>query len=374
MRFSNKKSVEGYIKTVRAEFKKGTVLEDILKKSAAESVEAAKKANPELVKAAVDYILYAESKVMKGFSPSQAGWVEDSCDERKALQKAFTCDTEEKRKLFKPDWWLTGYNLFIYHLLEAVFDASLLVEQGAERKFGELVEFYRSFFKDDESVNNFFAFYDKKVLYIDVQHGQVFSVCHSVIKDRIRKRGIKGFERVETKWGLEYHLVYKDGTTQLLKWRDRLLDTAFKKEHILKDNNKAYYQVVLKPADLEQKQPAVQLPAHIILLLAEYGLDAIKQTICKDSLITCDHVDMCGNNNKIWNLQLVSRRDNTLRAKCKNDEVLKNVYGYDLGAFYKYIEGTFQMNKKEVKFQQDYTREFWEGVLKEKSALEVLAV
>lgn len=58
MRYSNKKSVEGYIKTIRAEFKKGTVLEEILKKSAAESVESAKKANPELVKAAVDYILY----------------------------------------------------------------------------------------------------------------------------------------------------------------------------------------------------------------------------------------------------------------------------------------------------------------------------
>ena len=145
MRMSKTKTAEGYLKDIRTAFKKGVVLRNLVENSAEETIEQAKEANPEFVKAAIDYIKYAEILVQQGYVPAQSGKVEQASEERKALVRAFTLDTTKKIKLFQPDWWLTGHELFIYHLIEAVFDASLLIEQGAARKFEELVDFYKTF-------------------------------------------------------------------------------------------------------------------------------------------------------------------------------------------------------------------------------------
>lgn len=173
MRLTERMGTEGYLKNVRKDFKKGTVLQSIIENSDYTTIEEAKKANPEFVQAAVDYIKYAERLVQHGYIPPQTGKVTDSSEERKALQKAFTLDTTDKIKMFCPEWYMTAHELFIYHLLEAVFDASLLIEQGAARRFEETVDLYKSFYTVKEVEGWVFAYYDRTILFIDLNKGRI---------------------------------------------------------------------------------------------------------------------------------------------------------------------------------------------------------
>ena len=211
MRLTEKKSVEKYLQEVRKEFKAGRVLEDLLETSAVESVEEVKKACPDFLKAAVSYIKLAEVKVQQGYIPTQAGLVCDSYEERKQLQRTFTLDDMQKIKVFYPDWWLSGYELFIYHLMEALFDASLMIEQGAERKFRELVTLYRSFKRVEEVDGWYFAIYEKSVLFINTLSGKIFSLKKSRVTKFISDVGIKEINRENEKGDVFYFLVLKDG-------------------------------------------------------------------------------------------------------------------------------------------------------------------
>ena len=370
---SDRKSYKGYMNHIRKEFKQGKVLENIVKKSDAGSLEAVKKANPDFVNAAVGYIKYAERLVKQGYEPLQYGKVVDSSEERKAVQKSFTLDTASKIQLFRPDWWMTAEELFIYHLIEAVFDASLLVEQGAARKFEELVDLYRTFKPVEEVDGWYFAWYGISVLFIDTNRGRIYRADNRVIRDKISKSRIKGVERVRFGSKLCYELWLENGLKFPLMTDQKLTNGLWSIENILKDNKKEYIQIHLQDRDNITGRPAVQFPAHTILLLARFGLNTVKHMVFKDSLITCDHVDMVGNNNVLSNLQLVTRRDNCLRAKAKNPIVKDFVCSYDLGAFWDFIEGSFNIDKFELKIRQENIRNYWNEVFMSKTVEEVLA-
>ena len=372
MKITDRKSVQGYMKDIRKEFKQGLVLKHIIEKSEVGTLEAVKQANPEFVKAAVDYIKYAERLVKQGYEPIQCGKVVDSSEERKAVQKSFTLDTVSKIKLFQPDWWMTAEELFIYHLIEAIFDASLLVEQGAARKFEELVDLYRTFRPVEEVEGWYFAWYDKSVLFIDVVKGRIYRADNRVLRDKIAKSKIQEIKRVRERNKVVYLLVLENGQKFPLMTDQNLTNSAWSFEKILKDNKKEYYQIHLQDRDNETGRPAVQFPAHTILLLAQFGLNTVKHMIIKDSLITCDHVDMVGNNNVLSNLQLVTRRDNCLRAKAK-DPIVKNIVcSYDLGAFWRFIEQSFNINKIDLRMRQENIKEYWAPVLANNSVEQIL--
>lgn len=370
MKLSNKISVDGYMRKIRADFKKGIVLKSIIENSAEETIEQVKQANPELVKAAVDYIKYAERLVKQGYIPPQKGIVQGSTEERKALQVAFTLDTREKIKIFQPEWYITAYELFIYHLLEAVFDASLLIEQGAERKFRELVTLYRTYYRIPERDNCFFAYYDRSVLFIDSRRGRILRADNRVIRDTIAKSPIKEIKKEKQ----EYWLVLESGKKFLLMTNGKLSSGAWVNKRILKDHSKEYYQIHLKFRDVDSDTPVVQFPAHILLLLGVYGIEPIKHTILKDSLLVCDHVDVCPQHNEIENLELVFRRDNILRSRAKDPIVKKNVSSFNLGRFWEHINQSFNLDKIDIKMKREALSDYWEEVLKEKSVEEILAV
>lgn len=373
MKISERKSVKGYMKDIRKEFKSGKVLENIIKKSDIGTVEAVKKANPDFVKAAIDYIKYAERKVQQGYVPVQSGKVVESSEERKAVEKSFTLDTESKIKLFRPDWWMTAEEMFIYHLIEAIFDASLLVEQGAARKFEELVDLYRTFKPIEEVEGWYFAWYGISVLFIDTLNGRIYRADNRVVRDKISKSKIKGIERVKIQNKVCYELVLENGTRVSLMTDHRLTSGLWSAETILKDNKKEYYQIHLQDRDNETGRPAVQFPAHTLLLLARFGLNTVKHMVQKDSLITCDHVDMVGNNNVLSNLQLVTRRDNCLRAKAKSPIVKKFVCSYDLGNFWDFIEKSFDIDGVELRMRLDSLKDYWVERLKTTTVEEILA-
>lgn len=372
MKITDRKSVQGYMKDIRVEFKKGQVLKHIIEKSDVGTVEAAKQANPDFVKAAVDYIKYAEKLIKEGYNPCQYGKVIYSSEERKALQKSFTLDTAAKIKLFQPDWWLSAEELFIYHLIEAVFDASLLIEQGAARKFEELVDLYRTFTKVDEVEGWTFAWYGKSVLFIDILKGRIYRADHRVLRDRIAKSKVVGIQRVRDRKSVVYELVLENGQRYPLMKDQHLTSGVWTIERTLKDNKKEYYQIHLQDRQ-ENGRPAVQFPAHIILLLARFGINTIKHTILKDSLITCDHVDMTGNHNALENLQLVTRRDNCLRARGKDPIVKRIVCSYDLGSFWQFIEQSYNINKIDLRMRQESYKEYWNKVFETSTVEEVLA-
>lgn len=372
MKITDRKTVAGYMKDIKAQFKKGQVLKTLIMNSDVSTVEAVKQVNPEFVKAAVAYIKYAEKQVRMGYVPLQYGKVLDSCEERKALQKAFTLDTPAKVQLFRPDWWLCAEELFIYNLLEAVFDASLLVEQGAARKFEELVDLYRTFKKVDEVEGWFFAYYDISVLFIDINTGRILRADNRVLRNKISKSRIIDIIRTKKRDGVFYELVLENGAHFPLMKNQNLTSGMWTQERIIKDNTKEYYQIHLKDRDNITGRPAVQFPAHIILLLAQCGINSIKHTILKDSLITCDHVDMTGSNNALQNLQLVTRRDNCLRAKSKDPIIKKTVCSYDLTEFWKFVEQSYNINKIDFKAKKESIADYWCEVLKEKSIEDIL--
>lgn len=373
MRLTERMGIEGYLKNVRKDFKKGTVLQNIIENSDYTTVEEAKQANPEFVQAAVDYIKYAERLVQQGYIPSQTGKVTDSSEERKALQKAFTLDTADKIKLFQPEWYLTAHELFIYHLIEAVFDASLLVEQGAARRFEETIDLYRSFYTVKEIEGWTFAYYDRTILFIDLQKGRISTASHRVLRDKIGKSGIKGFKRTTDKGKVIYSVVLEDGQSIDLMKGQKLSTSLWSPCHTLKDSKKEYYQICLK-ARVSDEEPMVQFPAHMILLLAQCGINTVKHMLSKDGLITCDHVDMVGNRNILSNLEITTRKDNKLRACSKNPITKEIVSSYNLVGFWQHIEKSFNLNKVDVRIKKENMTDYWSQVLREKTVEEVLRV
>ena len=373
MRLTERMSLEGYLKNVRKDFKKGTVLQSVLQSSDYTKVEEAKQANPEFVQAAVNYIKYAERLVQQGYIAPQTGKVTDSSEERKALQKAFTLDTTDKIKMFYPEWYLTAHELFVYHLLEAVFDASLLVEQGAARRFEETIELYRSFYTVKEVEGWVFAFYDRTILFIDLNKGRISRVSHRVIRDKIGNSSIKGFKRAAVEGKVVYSVVLEDGQVIDLMRDQKLSTSKWSPCHTLKDSKKEYYQICLK-ARMSDDEPMVQFPAHMILLLAQCGINVVKHMLSKDGLTTCDHVDMTGNRNILSNLEITTRKDNKLRA-CSKDPITKEIVSsYNLVEFWQHIENSFNMNKVDIKIKKEHMADYWGQVFKEKSIEDILRV
>ncbi len=377
MRFEDRMSVNSYVNKVRVLFKKGKVLEDILMGSSEDTIDSLRNSCPEFYENALNYIKYAEKQVQNGFIPSQEGKSMESTEERKALNKSFTLNTQEKVAAFTPNVFITAHESFSYQLLERVFDASLMVEQSAIRRFEELVELGKSFVELEDEKGCYFGRYGNMMVFVDTNRGLIFRGTSSLLKKAIE---IRGYDRIErtVEWNdilkkdvSFYELVFKDGTRMTLR-RNQNVTYIFEKCQALKDNKKSYYQVILQSAT--DDRPKVQMSSHVMIILAKYGINMAKYLILKDSLFTIDHLNMCGNCNKISNLEITSRIDNKLRA-CGNDEVQTIVYSYNFIDYWKHIEHCYTcMDKKDIRFKKNYLKELWTEVLKEKTAEEVLMV
>ena len=367
MYINNIKNIDRLIERLRGSYKKGEVLTNILKASDYNSLEDVKKAMPDFVNAMVQYITFAEIEVKKGIMPAQSGLVVESPDERKEVNRAFTIDNSLKRKLFYPHWYLTAHEDFMYRLIEAYFDITLLTEQGAIRKFKEFVKLYNNLIPAYELGECFFGVYDTAVILIDISSGCIYKLKSATIKNRIKKYGINSIQYDEIL--NEYQLVLNNGLKYSLTQNSKL--TSIMSDcRTKKDKNKEYYQVTIIARDIKNNVPAVQFPAHSLVLLAKYGLNVAKHCLSKDGLLTCDHLDMVGNNNKARNLEIVTRVDNCIRARGKDPIRKEAVYSYDLADYFTHICQCYCMNKKDVAFKINYLNDMWEERLLIKPARE----
>lgn len=372
MFITKKMTVDGYIKRVRDTFKKGTVLESILKGSSKDSIDELRECNSEFLKAAVDYINLAQIRAKQGYIPEQYGLNTDSTEERKMLNKTFTVDSEVKRKIFYPEWYDTAFENCTYQLLEAVFDASLILEQSAERRFRELWGLYNSLVevKDELGNTNYFSTYCDYILYISVTEGVIYRLNDALVK-AVKKYGIEDFKVYRNlEFGTDdVKLIIKGfGEFNLIEngIRHRMVPCD-----MVKYNKRDYLQIVLKEK-VDTEHPRVQFNVHLVLILAKFQLNTAKHLLMKDSLISVDHLNMNPKNNTFSNMQLITRRDNKLRAVSKDERVRKAVYGYSLDYFFTHIENCFKMDKKDIKFKVDYLKEYWDEKLLSSTAEELL--
>lgn len=156
--------------------------------------------------------------------------------------------------------------------------------------------------------------------------------------------------------------------------RDQKLSTSIWSPcHTLKDSKKEYYQICLK-SRVSDEEPMVQFPAHMILLLAQFGINTVKHMLSKDGLTTCDHRDMNANRNILSNLEITTRKDNKLRA-CSKDPITKEIVSsYNLVDFWQHVENSFNLNKVDVRIKKEHMIDYWSQVLKEKSVEEILYI
>lgn len=360
-------NIDSCINRVRKEFKKG-VIEDLVRSSAVNSVDEVKKVYSDFVKAAIEYIEYAEVMARRNYRPLQYGKAVESTEVRKAVNKAFTVNTELKKKIFHPEWYELAQEDFMYNLLERLFDASLILEQSAERRFKELVEFSNGLIPVTFMGNCYFAVCSNKVFYIDIDKGKICEPSKR-LQELIKEYGISGLTHNDYDLSVDLHLNERYPVKLVIE--GKLNSDCFKLCETVKDNSKEYLQLKVKSRE-DSMHPAIQFPIHTIMILAAHGINAGKFFILKDSWFTCDHYDMCPENNSIFNLQPVTRRDNKIRAKGKDPIEKKIVNSFDFRYYFKHIAQCDKTDKKELKFRKMHINEVWDGVLVGISAKEYL--
>ena len=363
-------SVDNCIELIKKDFRDGNVLRNVLYRSAPSTLIELQTAMPDFLEASIAYIKLAENLVKDGFVPEQKGICTPSSEERKAVIKSFSINSEARQKLFSPTWYITSYEWCVYQLLEAVFDASLLVEQSAQRRFREMVDLYRSFVPVRQFGDCCFSINPTCILYIDLDNGCVYELIDDEILNKLNLIGAKEVT-YETDLPAQKNMYYlklkNDEKIELMV--DGVLSEKFNKCNFIKDYTKDYVQIRIQPRIGET--PAVQFPVHIVLLLAKFGINTMKHFLLKDGLITCDHLDMHAGNNLLQNLALVTRKDNKLRATGKDKEVLEFVCNYNFKDFFNHIEACQFMHKVDVRLKEECLHDYWNKQLVDKTVEEI---
>lgn len=360
-------NVDSCVNRIRKEFKKG-VIEDLVRSSAVNSVDEVKMVYSDFVKAAIEYIEYAEVMAKRNYRPLQYGKAVAPSELKKAVNKTFTVNSELKKKIFFPEWYELAQEDFMYNLLERLFDASIILEQSAERRLKEMVDFYNSMIPVTTIGKCFFVVCEKKIFFINVDKGVIYEPSNR-LQELIREYGIKDFtynDYEQCGW-----LYLNNRYPIKVMSEGKLNNECFKRCDTVKDNAKEYLQLKVKTRE-DSMHPAIQFPIHTIMILAERGINVAKFFVISDSFFTCDHLDMQPKNNSIFNLQLVTRRDNIIRAKGKDPIEKKIVSSFDFGYYFNHIAMCDATDKKELKFRKNHIREVWEEKLVGTSAKKYL--
>ena len=366
MYINDKKSIDRSVDEVFRRFRKGNVLEELVRSSNFYSLEEVRKAMPDFVNAMVKYIAYAEKQARKVIRPVQYGLVVESSEERKAVNKSFTIDNDIKKSLFYPQWYKTAHEDFMYRLIEAYFDATLVTEQGAIRKFKELTELYRGLIPATKLGNCFFGIYKSTVILINLDNGCIHKLNSKAIDGENKIFGIKN---IEYNTVLDVYQLVLNNSSKIPLTKSGVTTSVMQECNKLKDKKKKYYQVTLVSGNSVKNIPAVQFPVHTIILLAKYGLNIAKHCLNNDGLITCHHIDEIGNNNNPNNLEIVTRKDNYLITRGKDPVIKQAVSSYGLTSYFNHIMECYKMNKKDIDFKLFCQNEDWHEKLLIKPAI-----
>jgi len=109
----------------------------------------------------------------------------------------------------------------------------------------------------------------------------------------------------------EVKMTYKDGREEVI-FDGQAFSTNFKDGFCRLD--KGYLRF--------SAGKEIYFRAHVLITALVYGVDILKFTLGRNSLLTIDHIDGDETNNKLSNLRLVTRKDNRILAGGKQYRVL----------------------------------------------------
>lgn len=366
MKFVKGMSSQDYIEKVRENFKNNDIFENILRKSNFETMKTVKEANRDFVVASVKYLDSASAKVRRGYRPQQGNPFEIESEEKKALNKSFNCRTKEKQNIFNPNTYnnVKGYNLFIYNLMDADFDAQLLVEPNLQSNFEVMVDLYNSFIEVRKGC--YLGHYENVVLFVNTNNGKIYRIGD---RDMLKffKAGVTGFE----KCGNIYCVVTKEWSIGPIIENGELVEGIWLEAAQQNTPKKPYNIIVFR--NRKDGQKGIKIYNHVILLLAKYGIDAIKFLLSKGGMVSCDHKDENKTNNDSSNLDLICRPDNVSRAREKDDEKRQILYEYNLNNYFEYIDNSFKgTTEKEREERQNARDMFWNVVFQGSKAKDII--
>lgn len=364
MKFEKGMSSERYLSEVKENFKNNDIFEEIVKKSNYSSMCDVNKANRDFVLASIDYLENARFKISKGFTPSQGNHFELESEERKVLCKKFNCRTKERQNIFNPQYYngVKGQNLFIYNLMEAVFDASLLVEPNMQNKFEVMVELYNSLVEVKSGC--YIGYFESAVLYVDTVVGKIYRIKNHSIKKELKK-GIIGFRKQNN----DIYVRIPFNSFRVIE-KGELVEKLWVEAAIQNSPSRPYNIFYLRGKTPEHK--ALRVHNHEIILLAKYGINAMKYTLSKLSMVACDHVDRNKKNNHPNNLEMICRVDNVPRALLQDEEEKNLLYSYNLNDYFEFIENCLKDISPEEEEKQKAKDIFWNVVFRSKQAKEII--
>lgn len=224
---------------------------------------------------------FADSLVGGGSQENQ-GLYNNASSEWKNLLRKFSMTTQDFDKYY------TGYfgHKPLQDLLETVFKLSLFYDSQVYKRYSELVE----------TVESFKEILPKVYLYNGNRHVYVVYGIEGKFFRFTKRPGFLGY-RVD---GLDIYLVYENGQADIVCENGTYSEDCVCAEVVV---DKEYSRV-----SVDNKY----FRAHTLFLALQYGVDILKYTLGRHSLLTVDHINNVPYDNRVSNLRVITRSDNTL--------------------------------------------------------------
>ena len=295
IRLINKETAESLISKAYRETKKYL---KILNTSEDEMFKVFMDKKPALVKAAKDYIRFTNK-----FSSNE---VDDVLEEftvlSKNLIKAFDFYDITQSRDWITDAFIFGKKTPLFLAMECIFNVSIFREQGIQRRFTNLYNISKNIFEFKEG--EYFLYAKPHIYYVDAYRGRILK-CKKQILD------FEGFDG-------DCYNVYYNAKKKI--YDDRML-VGYWVDAVHNKKSGGKNGTVYKYVNFSGKEyidtyggKTFDVPAHQVIMLCWYGLNAMKFCIGSGSLLTIDHIDGDAFNNSIFNLAMISRVANAKKG------------------------------------------------------------
>lgn len=218
-------------------------------------------------------------------------------DERKELLKAFSLTWSNYPTYFGVR---KNSEKALHLLLETVFECDFIYDEEVSRRYMDLLY---AIFKFEEVIPNIYLCATDRYIYVaNTYEGKFIKYKRGSSSDVIKfeVEGEDGDENI--------YVIYKDGSIDCIC------------EYGKFNENYESAEVLIDKEYLRVEICGRYFRAHTLLLALTYGVDLVKYTLGRYSLFTVDHINGISYDNRISNLRIITRRDNTLlKSNPKHD-------------------------------------------------------
>lgn len=234
-------------------------------------------------------------------------------DQEKTNKGLFNLASDERKKLLKA-FSLTWSNYPTYFgvrknsekalhlLLETVFACDLIYDEEISRRYMDLLYAVSKF---EEVIPNIYICATAYHIYVANAYEGKF------IKYKRKSSDVLKYV-VEGEVGDEdIYVIYKDGSFDCICEYGKFNEN-YKSAEVVTD--KEYLRV-----EIDDHR---YFRSHTLLLALTYGVDLVKYTLGRNNLLTVDHINGIPYDNRLSNLRIITRKDNTLLKSNPNHDAL----------------------------------------------------